>query len=311
MEFDRDNLATTMTALAAKKIYIGTSSWKYAGWRGQLYDPARYMFRGKVAESRFERDCLTEYSQVFKTVCVDAGFYQFPTNNYLDGLCAQVPDDFLFSFKVTEDVTVKKFPSLPRYGARAGQENPDFLNPVLFIERFLSPCEPFRSKIGLLIFEFSQFRGPEAKRPEDFILALELFLFALPAGWEYGVEIRNESFLLPGYFEMLNKCGVLHVMNNWTRMPSVAKQMTLPGNRIQDRFASRFLLKPGREYEEAVNEFSPYSETKVIDPEARSAIAGLTKVNPSHRSYLYVNNRLEGNALNTIAASCSLTSEPD
>ena len=41
---------------------------KYAGWRGMLYDEARYAYRGKFAESRFEKNCLTEYAEVFKTV---------------------------------------------------------------------------------------------------------------------------------------------------------------------------------------------------------------------------------------------------
>ena len=46
--------------LAAAGVFIGTSSWKYDGWFGQLYTPARYEYRGKVATKRFERDCLTE-----------------------------------------------------------------------------------------------------------------------------------------------------------------------------------------------------------------------------------------------------------
>ena len=60
--------------LAANGVFIGTSSWKYDGWFGQLYTPARYEYRGKVAKTRFERDCLSEYAEVFKTVCVDARY---------------------------------------------------------------------------------------------------------------------------------------------------------------------------------------------------------------------------------------------
>ena len=51
---------------------------KYAGWSGMLYDRARYEHRGKFAESRFEKNCLTEYAEIFKTVCVDAAYYKFP-----------------------------------------------------------------------------------------------------------------------------------------------------------------------------------------------------------------------------------------
>ena len=45
-----------------------------------IYDEQRYNYRGKFAETRFERDCLVEYAEVFKTVCVDAAYYQFPPN---------------------------------------------------------------------------------------------------------------------------------------------------------------------------------------------------------------------------------------
>ena len=45
-------------SFAAKGLFIGTSSWKYEGWRGQLYTPCCYEYRGKVAVSPFERECL-------------------------------------------------------------------------------------------------------------------------------------------------------------------------------------------------------------------------------------------------------------
>ena len=77
--------------LAKEGVFIGTSSWKYEGWFGQLYTPSRYEYRGKVAKTRFERDCLAEYAEVFKTVSVDAAYYTFPSEKYLTGLANQVP----------------------------------------------------------------------------------------------------------------------------------------------------------------------------------------------------------------------------
>ena len=69
----------TAAKLAKEGVFIGTSSWKYEGWFGQLYTPTRYEYRGKVAKTRFERDCLREYAEVFKTVSVDAAYYTFPS----------------------------------------------------------------------------------------------------------------------------------------------------------------------------------------------------------------------------------------
>ena len=96
-----------LAALAERNVFLGTSSWKYPGWTGLLYDEQRYLYRGKFAESRFERDCLEEYAQVFRTVCVDAGYYQFPSPQYIAGLCAQVPDGFRFGFKVCDEITAR------------------------------------------------------------------------------------------------------------------------------------------------------------------------------------------------------------
>jgi uncharacterized protein YecE (DUF72 family) len=112
MVFDRDSLKQSVAKAAESGVLIGTSSWKYPGWNGQLYDTSRYEWRGKFAKTRFEKDCLSEYAEVFKTVCVDAAYYTFPRAEYLAGLASQVPADFQFGFKVTDEITVKRFPGL-------------------------------------------------------------------------------------------------------------------------------------------------------------------------------------------------------
>jgi uncharacterized protein YecE (DUF72 family) len=116
---------------------------EYSGWCGLLYDSSKYEYRGKFAETRFERACLAEYAEVFKTVCVDAAYYKFPDQRFLEGRVSQVPDDFLFTFKVTDEITVKRFTNLPRFGIRAGKPNENFLNSELFVRGFLAPCDQF------------------------------------------------------------------------------------------------------------------------------------------------------------------------
>src|SRR5690349_18689531 len=95
-QFNRATLAAQITGLAAGGVFIGTSSWKYPGWCGTLYDCSRYERRGKFAEARFNKECIAEYAEVFKTVCVDAVYYNFPTRKYLEGMAGQVSSDFLF-----------------------------------------------------------------------------------------------------------------------------------------------------------------------------------------------------------------------
>ena len=303
MTINREQLARQAAALAERNIFIGTSSWKYEGWLGQLYSPERYAYRGKVARSRFEAGCLEEYSQVFKTVCVDAGFYRFPEERYIEKLSSQVPEDFKLSFKVTDEITIKNFPRHPRHGSRAGKPNDNFLNADLFSRAFLGPLAGHQENIGVLMFEFGHLYKRDFEHGRDFVASLDGFLGQLPLDWQYGVEIRNKEFLRPEYFGILHRHGVTHVFNSWTAMPPVFEQTALAGSFTADFFASRFLLRPGRKYEAAVKTFSPYEGVQDPYPEAREAIRDLAGKTTGKPSYIFVNNRLEGSALGTLAAA--------
>ena len=83
--------------------------------------------------------------------------------------------------------------------------------------------------------------------------------------------------------------------------------MALAGSRTNpELIAARFLLKPGRKYDEAVKTFEPYNQTKEVNEEARKAGAALIAEgkakNKKQKTLIFVNNRLEGNALATIEA---------
>jgi uncharacterized protein YecE (DUF72 family) len=309
VDFPRDALAAAVSSLAEQGVYVGTSSWKYEGWMGLIYNPDRYRTHTKFSRAKFERTCLAEYAKVFKTVCLDAGFYQFPTAKMLNGYFSHVPEDFRLSIKVTEDITVRRFSTLPRYGQRAGQINERFLDADLFVGSFLAPLEPYREQMGALIFEFSHFHPGDWERGRQFVEALDEFFAKLPKGWNFSVEVRNPNLLQPEYFAVLRQHGVAHTFNSWSRMPSVTEQLQLPDSFTSNFAVARFLLKPGRNYEQAVEAFQPYSEVKEANPDARAALIELltTPVKPGRtgKRFLYVNNRLEGCALWTIYAAIS------
>ncbi len=313
MAFDRERMQARAAEFARCGIYLGSSSWKYEEWLGQLYTPSRYEYRGKVARKRFESDCLREYAEVFKTVCVDAAYYTFPSQQQLERMADQVPSDFRFGLKVTDTITVKTFPDLNRFHGMAGKANENYLNADLFEKQFLRPCESARLKVGLLMFEFSRFWWADYSDGREFVADLDKFLGHLPIGWPYGVEMRNQSWLGPEYFDCLQRYRVAHVFNSWQAMPPVSEQMALPGSCPNPGLvAARFLLTPGRKHEEAVRLFQPYTSTKEINEEARKAGANLISESAKaagRRTFIYVNSRLEGNALNTldamVARACS------
>jgi hypothetical protein len=90
-------------------------------------------------------------------------------------------------------------------------------------------------------------------------------------------------------------------------MPSVNEQMAMAGSVTNANLvAARFLMTPGRKFDESLKLFQPYDRLREADEEARKAgaalIVGGERYEPRRKTFVYVNNRLEGNALETIAA---------
>jgi uncharacterized protein YecE (DUF72 family) len=295
-------LRGALGGLAGEGIYVGCSSWKYPGWLDQIYTRSNYLSRGRFSKKLFEAECLREYAGIFPTVCGDFAFYQFPSESFWQRLFAQTPAGFQFAFKVPEQITCRLFPSHPRYGAQGGCENPSFLDFYLLQEAFLRSLEVYQEKISVLIFEFGTFAKGVFSDVREFLERLDPFLAALPRQFRYAVEIRNEEFLEAEYFDCLRSHGVAHVFNAWARMPELKDQLAIPESITTDFIVSRALLRRGRPYEQAVKLFSPYMRIQDPNPAVRAALRDLIERARETRraAYIYVNNRLEGNAPATI-----------
>ena len=300
--FDREGLAARLRALARENIYIGGSSWKYEGWLGQIYQRERYLSRGRFSRKLFEAECLKEYAETFPAVCGDFAFYQFPTEEFWRRLFQQAPANFRFAFKVPEQITCKVFPAHARYGPQAGKENEAFLDGRMLHEMFLRPLLPYRDRVAVLIFEFGAFGRRSFAELMEFLDRLDPFLAGLPAEFRYAVEIRNPEFLEKDYFACLRSRRVAHVYNAWSRMPELHHQLAIPDSATADFLVCRALLRRGRLYEEAVETFAPYTEVQDPNPEARQAMRVLIGRARENKEFLFlfVNNRLEGNAPMTI-----------
>ena len=299
--FDRARLAKRLHTLAEQNIWIGTSSWKYEGWCGQIYSRDRYATRGRFSQKRFEAECIAEFAETFPIVCGDFSFYQFPAPQYWERLF-NAARGLHFALKVPEDITVLEFPTHARYGPRAGMDNPNFLNADLFRSAFTDVLAPWHNRLGVLIFEFGTFGKRHFEDATEFVRVLDPFLDALPTGINYSVETRNAEFLVPVYFDCLRRHNVAHVFNAWSRMPELPVQIAIEDAYTADFTVTRALLRQGRPYEEAVKNFSPYEKVQDENPGARAAIRELVKQAKERRqaSYIFVNNRLEGNAPVTI-----------
>lgn len=300
--FDRDGLAGRLRELAEQRIYIGGSSWKYEGWLGQIYSRERYLSRGKFSKKLFEAECLKEYAETFPAVCGDFAFYQFPSVEFWQKLFRQTPRHFRFAFKVPEQVTCSVFPVHARYGPQAGRPNESFLDAHILREMFLRPLQPYQEQTAVLILEFGTFGRRSFEDAGAFVQKLDPFLAALPREFRYAVEIRNPEFLEKEYFACLRSHGVAHVYNAWSRMPELDRQLAIPESVTADFQVCRALLRRGRLYEEAVQKFAPYREVQDPNPQTRASMRVLIGRARENKEFLFlfVNNRLEGNAPTTI-----------
>lgn len=284
----------------ARGVFLGTSSWKYAGWQGWLYSK-----KYKTKKS-FNEDCLVEYAEHFPAVGVDHTYYTWPSEKQFAQYQTQTPPHFRFCLKATETISVLKYPKFPRYGKLAGLSNPHFLDAPLFKERFLRPLDAISEKLGPILIEFSQFYPGSFSSGREFMDRLDAFLKLLETerSFRFAVEIRNQTWLTPEYLKMLASHSVAHVHNSWTRMPSLSEQLERTQGIAFPSLVSRVLLQPGTDYDEAVEAFAPYSEIQTPQLGLRKSAAELIcrALQLKIPAYVFVNNRAEGCAPKTIEA---------
>jgi uncharacterized protein YecE (DUF72 family) len=284
--------------LRDNNVYIGTSSWKYEGWKNLVY---RKSYR---TTKQFNDECLQEYADNYSAVGVDHTYYTWPSAAGFSKYAQQTPDTFRFGLKVTEKTTVWQYPKLKRYGKDAGLKNDGFLDADLFRAMFLDPLRPVKERLGPLMLEFSQFYPGSISSGSEFTERLGNFFEALSVeeGFQWAVEIRNSAWLKKPYFDMLARYRVAHVYNSWTRMPPLSEQLALTEDYAAPAYVARLLLRPGVQYETAVEAYSPYDKVCDEQPELRRDAARLIQraVRFGKPAYVFVNNRCEGSAPATI-----------
>ncbi len=289
-----------LSELAKKQVYFGTSSWKYEGWQGLIYK------KPYTSKKQFNDTCLEEYAQQYPVVGVDHTYYNWPQEKAFEKYVEQTPANFKFVLKATEHTTVFKYPRLPRYGKVAGKANAGFLNPTDFKQHFLGPLAPFQDRLGPIMLEFSQFHAGMLENGREFLDRLDQFFTGLgdTANFRFAIELRNANWLQPAYFTFLKKFQIGHVYNSWTKMPSIKDQLHSSDNYALPFYVSRLLLRPGTQYEDAVERFAPYREVQEEQVEGRTDAGALIRraMKEKVSVYVLVNNRFEGCAPHTINA---------
>jgi uncharacterized protein YecE (DUF72 family) len=169
------------------RAFIGTSGWIYKHWRGEIFEPgfAQRRWLGRVAE-------------LFDTVEVNTSFYKVPKPETVESWVAGTPDSFLFALKLWRGITHYR----------------KLVNAGDLTERFLLSADavPAHRRAPLLI-QLPPNQKPNLPKLEAYV---HEFRNLSGNGWRIAVEFREDSWLQPATYELMDRLEValcLHDMH--------------------------------------------------------------------------------------------------
>jgi uncharacterized protein YecE (DUF72 family) len=156
------------------RVFVGTSGWHYAHWKGSFYPstlPASEM--------------LKWYSERFCTVEINNSFYRLPTDESVSNWKSQTPADFCFAVKASRYIT----------------HNRKLTDPENSMAKFIAMLKGFGRKLGPVLFQLP----PAWKLNQE---RLKEFLQALPPGKHYVMEFRNPTWYTEPVYQLLREHNV-------------------------------------------------------------------------------------------------------
>jgi uncharacterized protein YecE (DUF72 family) len=163
-------------------ISIGTVAWNKKDWRG-VYYPERLN----------SKEWLAFHSQRFGAVEVDSTFYHAPVPKNVARWAEVTPPDFLFSLKLTEEITHE----------RRLRDCDDL------VAKFIAGLAPLRSKLACVLIQL-----PPSFKPDRDERALREFVPRLPSEVRWAIEFRDEKWHAPRIAHLLEEHRVCWVWND-------------------------------------------------------------------------------------------------
>ena len=204
---------------SASQIRIGISGWRYDGWQGTFYP-----------EKLPQRRELEFAAQRLNSIEVNGTFYSTQRPQSFKAWGEETPDDFVFSVK----------------GARFITHIRQIQNVETALANFLAQgLLRLGKKLGPILWQFGPGFKFDAKRIQEFFnllprthkqaaaYARQRDEWMAPRSWleveedlplRHAVEIRNKSFAVPEYIDLLRRNGIAVVVAdtpNWPRMMDV------------------------------------------------------------------------------------------
>lgn len=154
-------------------LFVGTSGWQYADWRGGLYPE-------HLATSHW----LEHYAEAFQTVEVNNAFYRLPEEAVFAGWAKRTPADFLVAVKASRFLThVKRL-----------------RDPAEPVARLLGRARALGQKLGPVLLQL-----PPTLRGDPVLLDEALACF--PGEVRVAVEPREPSWFSDRVAEVLQVRG--------------------------------------------------------------------------------------------------------
>lgn len=279
-------------------LRIGTCSWKYDSWAGLVYPEAA----GKGNGGHHKKyNLLKEYARIYNSVEVDQWFWSahpggkvvLPRREVVEEYAESVPDDFRFTIKVPNSVTLTHY--YRKKNSDPLMENSYFLCPNFF-GLFLDSVEPLLPKIGALIFQFEYLNQLKMPGLHSFLKQMDEFLRSVPRQTPFAIETRNQNYLKPDYFDFLETHDLSHVFLQGYYMPPIHEVYGQFMAYIQKRTVIRLHGPNRKEIEEQTGQ----RWNRVVEPkdhELNDITNMLLDLETRDVSvYLNVNNHYEGSA---------------
>jgi uncharacterized protein YecE (DUF72 family) len=203
-------------------LRIGTCSWKFDSWKGLLYD---------ADKSYKPDDYLADYARHLDSVEIDQWFWslfpggiKLPDIGTVKSYTDSVPDDFVFTIKAPNSLTLTHFYSKQpkKYAAFSGRANEHFLDNEL-LEKFLERLTLMESKLGPIMFQFEYLNKNKMPSKELFFEKFHEFIIMAPKGFRYAIEIRNPNYLSPAFFRFLKDHDLGYVYLEGYYMPHIGE----------------------------------------------------------------------------------------
>jgi len=171
------------------KYRFGCSGWSYDEWIGPFYR--------SESESKLEA-----YSRVFDTVEINSTFYRPPEPGMVFGWARHSPKDFIFTAKVPQTVTHDRLLDVDKGAATDLANYCELMKPLLDAE-----------KLGPLLLQLP----PRLRFEEKHI---DAFLATLPKEFQFALEPRNKTWMVPEAFDLLRKHNVAYTVVDEPLLPA-------------------------------------------------------------------------------------------